>query len=297
MYLVISLQFVYDVAMTEHKPNPGLRAKKSLGQHFLNSPSALKKIIAAAKLSADEVVLEIGPGTGILTEALLKTGVKVIAIEKDARACDVLTGRFSSEISEKRLILKVGDVLEGEMVTANDVGHKIVDGNYVIVANIPYYITGAILEKFLEYSPRPNRMILLVQKEVAERIVARDKKESILSISIKAFGTPYVVTIVPRGAFVPAPNVDSAVLAIEDISVNRFSGMSSKQPAEDEIKRFFDIVHAGFAHKRKYARRNLERVCDHLKLDTIWKNLSLDGKIRSEDMVMEDWINITKGIK
>ncbi len=275
--------------MTEYKPNLGLQAKKSLGQHFLHSPSALKKIIAAANLSADETVLEIGPGTGILTKALLETGVHVVAIEKDQRALELLSQKFATEIAERKLELVIGDVLEENLLSTKE-------GKYALVANIPYYITGAILEKFLEYPPRPNRMVLLIQKEVAERIVARDKKESVLSISVKAFGTPKIVAVVPRGAFVPAPNVDSAILAIENISAKNFITSSKKDPENVAISKFFKIVKAGFAHKRKYARRNLESICELMKLDTIWKDLSLDEKTRSEDMCMEDWINISKKI-
>jgi len=259
----------------------GFYAKKSLGQHFLHSPSALAKIIEAATLKKEEVVLEIGPGTGILTKALLDTGVKVIAVEKDDRAHELLRQRFATEIASGSFILHSADILETDR---SAFGLK--DGEYAVVANIPYYITGAILESFLEHEPRPNRMVLLVQKEVADRIVAADGKESILSISVKAFGTPRSVAKVPRGAFVPPPNVDSAILAISDISDARFRVKGLK------IRAFFDMVKAGFAHKRKYLKKNLETVSDKAELDSIWQMNGLDEKIRAEDLGLEDWFKI-----
>lgn len=253
--------------------------KKSLGQHFLNSKSALAQIISAAVIKANESVLEIGPGTGILTSALLEAGAKVIAIEKDDRAFELLKEKFSQQISSSQLELIHDDILESRISNLESVSFK-------LVANIPYYITGAILEKFLEHGPRPNRMVLLVQKEVAERIVARDEKESILSISVKAFGTPKIVTTVPRGAFTPPPKVDSAILLIEHISDDKFKEKNI------DSKYFFEVVRAGFAHKRKFAMRNLEAIIDSESLKTKWEQLSLDPKVRAEDISVEQWFRI-----
>jgi|GEM_PF-52689 len=341
-----------------------LFAKKSLGQHFLHSPSALKKIIEAAAIKSDETVLEIGPGTGILTSELLKTGAHVIAIEKDDRAIALLEEKFGKEYTkgEKgslsgKLTLIHGDILDfgktegtssidiettkGSSATKFLMSRDVIsrksrdthlkEGDYALVANIPYYITGAILRKFLENSPRPNRMILLVQKEVAERMVGREtnqgkrssgqgkpgpKKESLLSISVKAFGTPRIVGIVPKGAFVPPPTVDSAIIAIENISDKNFSKNNKNYPKNSQyfinnsnsvdllqngsISRFFDILHAGFAHKRKVLIRNLEDVKrstvsdlpDRIVLQNIWKKLGLSEKIRAEDITLGQWLQI-----
>ena len=269
-------------------------AKKSLGQHFLNSPSVLAKIIDASNILPNETVLEIGPGTGILTKKLIEGGAHVIAIEKDNRAYAFLKEIMVREIEEGKLNLILGDILEFDTKTLKSL--RATEGNYAIVANIPYYITGAILRKFLENSPRPNRMILLVQKEVATRMVARDKKESLLSISVKAFGTPRIVDIVPKGAFVPPPNVDSAIIAIENISDAHFC----EKPKDVAISSFFAVLHAGFAHKRKILIRNLEDVAkndptstlDKNKITEIWKSLGLDEKIRAEDLSIDQWLNI-----
>jgi 16S rRNA (adenine1518-N6/adenine1519-N6)-dimethyltransferase len=259
-----------------------LQPKKSLGQHFLHSPSVLAKIIEAANIKSGEKVLEIGPGTGILTEELLKTDADVIAVEKDARAIDLLKEKFSAFLANGKLSLISGDILE--------INAELEEGKYALVANIPYYITGAILEKFLEHSPRPNRIILLVQKEVAERIVARDGKESILSISVKAFGKPRIIATVPRGAFVPPPTVDSAILEISDISDSQFCG--SNKPHIAKIERFFQIVKAGFAHKRKVLIKNLEIVMKKEELEQIWERNKLDKKVRAEDLKVGDWVGI-----
>ena len=268
-----------------------LFAKKSLGQHFLASPAALRQIIEAAQLSPGEKVLEIGPGTGILTAAILATGAHIVAVDKDARTTDVLAQKFSAEIAAGKAVFIEGDILDPKMLES--VAEKgITDGSFSLVANIPYYITGAIMEQFLEHGPRPNKMVLLVQKEVAERIVARDAKESILSVSIKAFGVPRIVATVPRGAFVPPPNVDSAIISIEQIAEK---SKVTRQKNLD-IERFFKIVRAGFAHKRKFAIRNLEILApDILTKESIaaaWSTLKLDTKIRPEEMPTETWIEI-----
>lgn len=302
-----------------------LRAKKSLGQHFLNSPVVLKQIIESARIQTGETVLEIGPGTGVLTKALLDVGAKVIAIEKDSRAIAGLQERFSKEIADGRSKLVEADILDRTSYLIGkssdggvfDLRSSIFDPNplisnapdskgfrlepYALVANIPYYITGAILELFLEHEPRPNRMVLLVQKEVAERITAKPAgnetvgKESILSISVKAFGTPKIIARVPRGAFTPPPTVDSAILSIDDISDKRFKEKSLGIP------RFFEILKAGFAHKRKLLIRNLEMVVGKEtvngmtadeKLEKIWLELDLNEKARAEDIALEQWFGL-----
>lgn len=269
-----------------------LFAKKSLGQHFLNSKHVLEQIITAGNIKSDETILEIGPGTGFLTDALLKTGAHVVAIEKDNRAFDLLKEKFAQEINSGQLKLIRGDILEENLLTS----FPPLPSAYALIANIPYYITGAILEKFLEHEPRPNRMVLLVQKEVADRIVARPlqatgkSKESILSISVKVFGIPKFIVKVPPGAFTPPPTVDSAVLSIENISNDNFKAILVKNP--DGISYFFTIVRAGFAHKRKLLKRNLEHVVKKEKLDFVWKEMNLNEKVRAEDISPQEWINL-----
>ncbi len=266
-----------------------LFAKKSLGQHFLNSAHVLEQIISAAQIQQGEQVLEIGPGTGILTRALLNAGALVIAIEKDERAIAMLEQDFFTDIKEKRLNIITGDVLDEKILSSDSsspIHEPFISGSFALVANIPYYITGAILEKFLEHGPRPNRMVLLVQKEVAERICARDGKESILSISVKAFGTPKIAAKVPPGAFTPPPTVDSAILVIENISNRAFAEKNL------DVKRFFSIVKAGFAHKRKLLARNLESVIPRGEIGVIWDKIGFDKNVRAEDLDIEEWLKI-----
>ncbi|MEK7642004.1 MAG: 16S rRNA (adenine(1518)-N(6)/adenine(1519)-N(6))-dimethyltransferase RsmA [Patescibacteria group bacterium] len=263
-----------------------LFAKKSLGQHFLNSTHVLDQIISAATLQKGEAVLEIGPGTGILTRALLAMGAQVTAVEKDARAIELLKDSFKDDILAGNLKLIEGDILEMTAETLAASPYSLVPASYSLVANIPYYITGAILEKFLEHGPRPDRMVLLVQKEVAERIVTRDGKESILSISVKAFGTPKLVAKVPPGAFTPPPTVDSAILSITDISDRLFREKNT------DISRFFKVVKAGFAHKRKFALRNVEAALEKESAVAVWTKAGLDPKIRAEDITIPDWFTI-----
>ncbi len=270
---------------------PTITAKKSLGQHFLNSPHALAEIVSAADIKKGEVVLEIGPGTGVLTAALIQAGAHVIAIEKDARAVAVLKGRFSNEIGSGKLILIEGDVLDESIIQRLEQEGALTEKRFSLVANIPYYITGAILQRFLEGQPRPDRMVLLVQREVAERIVARDGKESILSISVKAFGVPKIVARVPRGAFTPPPTVDSAIISIRAVSADAFNDSA------DDIRHFFTIVRAGFSHKRKFARRNLESAAALADIAAVWTALGLDEKARAEDISFQTWIEISKSLK
>lgn len=256
-----------------------LFAKKSLGQHFLNSPAALAHIVEAGRLAADDIVLEIGPGTGILTETLLTTGARVIAVEKDDRAYELLKTKYAPAIAAGKLTLHHGDILEVDRPALG-----LISGKFKLIANIPYYITGQILETFLEHTPRPTCIVVLVQKEVAERIVARDGKESILSISVKAFGTPRIVARVPRGAFVPPPTVDSAILEISNISDIQFTQKNV------DVKRFFQIVKAGFAHKRKVLRSNIAEI-DGMGLEKLEK-IGLSPNIRAEDLTTAQWIDV-----
>ena len=250
------------------------KAKKSLGQNFLKSSIALKKIIEAGEISLDDIILEIGPGKGILTEKLLEKSNCVIAVEKDRNLFQLLQEKFSSEIKKNKLILKEDDILKF------DVEKNIPELKYKIVANIPYNITGAILKKFLTEKNQPSMMVLMVQHEVAKRIIARDKKESILSISVKAYGEPKMIMKVPARYFSPAPKVDSAIIAIKNISRKTFTENNINE------EKFWEIIHKGFAHKRKKLSGNLKNI--------IKNDLENIKNKRAEDLSLLDWINISK---
>ncbi len=251
--------------------------KKSLGQNFLRSQAVAAAIAGAACPKGDEVVLEIGPGEGALTDELLKRAKKVVAIEKDSRLIAPLQKKYVREIKNGKFLLMEGDILKEQ--PEKIVGTR----SYVVAANIPYYITGAIIRHLFSANIEPKRIVLLLQKEVAERIVARDGKGSILSTSVKVYGTPRIIRKVPAGAFHPRPNVDSAVIAIEDIR-NPFLKKS------DENK-FFEILKRGFAHKRKLLRRNLGVSEEILTLSGI------DLNTRPETLSKEQWLSLSKRMK
>lgn len=252
--------------------------KKSLGQHFLRSAHYLAAIADAAHLAEGDRVLEVGPGEGALTKELLARGAVVTAVEKDHRLISFLQEIFAREIAEKQLMLYEADALDF------DVKH-IQEKKYKLVGNIPYYITGALLKKFLSAALQPSAIVFLVQKEVAERI-ARSKKESILSLSVKAYGQPRYIKTVPRGAFNPPPTVDSAILAIENISRRNFADAAHE-------KRFFELVRAGFAQKRKLLKRNLEPVLGK-NCSGMLQDAGIAENARAEDVPLEQWLALSK---
>ncbi|MDB5194812.1 MAG: hypothetical protein JWN50_826 [Parcubacteria group bacterium] len=252
-------------------------AKKSLGQHFLRSEKALQTIIDAGDPTADDIVLEIGPGEGVLTERLLEFAGKVVAVEKDDELSSKLEEKFKDKIGEGKLDLIHGDIVDFDPNALS----LYKDLTYKLVANIPYNITGLIFRKFLSASYQPELMVLLVQKEVAERIVARDKKESILSISIKAYGNPKYVETVKAGSFTPSPNVDSAILLVENISKNFFKHFPEQE--------FFIMLRAGFASKRKKLSSNLSIVYPKQRVEDAFIALDLDPNTRAEDVHAETW--------
>lgn len=259
------------------------KAKKSLGQNFLKSEIALRTMCSSGEIKPDDIILEIGPGKGALTSKLLLEAQKVIAIEKDFELYEFLKEKYQIEIKNKKLILLNEDVLDFKPTKYN-----LKTNNYKIVANIPYNITGAILKKFLSTETQPEKMVLLVQKEVAERIVARDGKESILSLSVQAYGNPKYITKVHKRFFSPSPKVDSAIITISEISKKNFK-------TQNDENRFFEIIKAGFAHKRKILRRNLESIqVGHGKVREAFEKLGINEKSRAEDIKIEKWLLISK---
>ncbi|HEY0907754.1 MAG TPA: 16S rRNA (adenine(1518)-N(6)/adenine(1519)-N(6))-dimethyltransferase RsmA [Candidatus Paceibacterota bacterium] len=261
-----------------------LFAKKSLGQNFLITPRIVEMIALAGDIKPGETVIEIGPGKGALTAQLLKAGARVIAIEKDDRLIPVLSDLFKKEIAEGSFILVHKDVMEINDAELADM--IATSGTYKVIANIPYYITGQIIRTFLSRPQQPSIMILMVQKEVANRTIARDEKESILSLSVKVFATPSLVMNVSRGNFFPIPNVDSAVIKLSDIK-NPFADKAGEE-------RFFSYVKAGFAQKRKKLISNLEAVADKKELKKKFAELGLDENARAEDIALDTWLKLAR---
>jgi 16S rRNA (adenine1518-N6/adenine1519-N6)-dimethyltransferase len=261
-----------------------MKAKKQFGQNFLTSVPARIKIVQAGNITPGEWVVEVGPGTGFLTEELLRAGARVLALEKDRDLLPLLREKFSHAIENGHLVLQEQDVLS---FMPEDM--PVLGEGYKVIANIPYYITGAIFRHFLARPHKPTTMVVLIQKEVAERIVARDGKESILSLSVSVYGKPRIVTRVDKGSFNPRPNVDSAVLAIDSISQIFF-----KNPYEEEM--FFKMVHAGFLHKRKLLVSNLQHIFPSLPMRKLFEESSVDVSIRAEKLLCDDWIRLVRTI-
>ena len=236
-----------------------MQKKKSLGQHFLHSASYLNAVADAAGIQQGETVLEVGPGEGTLTEVLLARGAKVIAVEKDARLIAPLRKKFAG---------KEFEVIEGDALDLKIENLNI--ENYKLVGNIPYYISGALFKKFLTTEHQPSTLVFLVQKEVAERI-ARSKKESILSLSVKAYGTPKYIKTVPAGAFSPPPKVDSALLLVSDISRGNFKNAAHEA-------RFFALIKKAFGQKRKMLRTTI----------------GIDSSERPEDLPLSKWLDLSR---
>lgn len=248
-----------------------MRKGARLGQHFLTSKGAAAKLAQAAGVGPGVTVVEVGPGKGFLTRELLALGGHVIAIEKDEALAAALPGLMESP----NLHVITGDVRDFDPKK-----HGLRAGEYVVAANIPYYITGEIIRSFLETAVQPRTMALLIQKEVAERIVARDGKETLLSLSVKAYGTPRIVTKVVKGSFNPPPSVDSAVISIDNISRDFFDGLDEQH--------FFNVLHAGFAAKRKKLAGNLAKVFGPQAREALTA-AGLDENVRAEDVPLEKW--------
>ncbi len=304
--------------------------KKSLGQNFLRSEKALSQIVEAGCVQSGDNIIEIGPGDGALTAKILgkmalegekgdkvgdKTG-KLFLVEKDDRLVPILEEKFGISTkgsgSDKKslnypnkdqnpqITLIHKDILE--VFEQGDIDNMVKNGelarDFKIIANIPYYITGAIVRRIFELQNTPKIVVLLVQKEVADRIV--DTKESLLSVSVKFYGHPKRIAVVPKGAFSPAPTVDSAIISIDNIH----------KPESPELERaFFAVVKSAFAHKRKLLIRNLEAInLDTIKklsdssdlnklskkLQEIFTALNINPKARAEDISTEQYIAIAK---
>ncbi len=280
-------------------------AKKSLGQHFLRSEKAINQIVGAictapplkGEVGWGPVVFEIGPGEGVLTEKLLEAGYRVIAIEIDKRSVETLENDLRDYVSNGQLTIIEKDCLEIDYGSPS-LGGGVWGEGYVLVGNIPYYITGAIFRHTFEQKVLPKQAIFLVQKEVAQRVVARDKKESILSVSVKIFteneNDVEIVDVVKAGSFAPPPKVDSAILNIKNIK-NVFK-------SKEHYDTFFLILKAAFSQKRKFLMSNLK---NKLGVVIFEKYLNLfqeifvkkyGEKIRAEDVNILDWKELIKNL-
>ena len=257
----------------------GIAPAKSRGQNFLIDEDILDKIIESANLSVKDTVLEVGPGLGILTGQLINRAGQVVAVELDNKLADYLEKEFKSC---RNLKIIRGDILKTDL-------RRLLPQNYKIVANLPYNITAKFLRNFLAADWRPKEMVLMVQKEVAERIIAKPGRMSKLAVMAQFYGEAEILFLVGKKSFWPEPAVDSAVIRIRS---------HQKLPPVD-IKRFFQIMRMGFSAKRKQLKKNLAGGLQKDKevIGKLLMDLGKDEKVRAQDLAVADWIKITKEIK
>jgi 16S rRNA (adenine1518-N6/adenine1519-N6)-dimethyltransferase len=252
----------------------GLRPEKAKGQNFLQDDSALRKIVAAAEIQEEDVVLEVGPGLGSLTRYLAITAKKIVAVELDPSLIPLLQSVLTpwknvTIIQGNILDFKIAEIMEQE--------------NYLVVANIPYYITSAIMRHLMESNPRPRRIVLTMQKEVAERICAMPGDMSLLALSVQVYGGPEIAAKIPAGAFYPVPKVDSAVLR-----VNLYPSPLIPFP---QINTFFRLIKAGFSQKRKTLRNALSGglAISPANAEQLLKASGVDPMRRAETLSIPEW--------
>lgn len=253
-------------------------AKKSLGQNFLINTGVIARIIETAELNSNDTVIEVGPGTGNLTRALAERAGKVIAIEKDHR---LISSLVSLEKQYSNLETLEADCLEMSKDFLSSLPSK-----YKVVANLPYYITSHFIRNIFEEWPQPELIVLMVQKEVAQRIMSRPPDMNLLALSVQYFSEPSIVMRVSKGSFRPIPSVDSAIIKLRP--------KGAAEPQEKDA--LFRLLKAGFAEKRKMLINNLTA---HLKIDKkraleIFELCNISAKVRAEELSLDTWLNLSR---
>jgi len=269
----------------------GLAPRKGLGQNFLIDKNILDKIIKVADLKKTDNVLEVGSGLGFLTERLIEKTKKVVAVEKDRKLFNYLQKTVGAIHELPTLLNK--DILK---ITSTELKEHFKGKPYKIVANIPYNITSRFLKTFLESDYQPSEMILMVQKEVAERIIAKPGQMNLLALSVQFFSNPKILFRVSPTCFYPAPKVESAVIRLGEIKKDKFA-VSAEQ--------FFPLVKKGFSQKRKQLLNLLEQVRKQKnkktknqkeKLLKIFEEIGLKPTARAQELGLEDWVNLVRKI-
>ncbi|OGZ63667.1 MAG: ribosomal RNA small subunit methyltransferase A [Candidatus Staskawiczbacteria bacterium RIFCSPLOWO2_01_FULL_37_25b] len=261
------------------------RPSKRLGQNFLINKNVLQKIILTANLNKNDVVLEVGPGIGTLTQELAKNAGKVIAIEKDKKMIEILKKTLSG--------FNNIEIINTDILRIKTKSYKLKAISYKVVANIPYYLTSPLIRKLLEYDPPvggpPQEIILMVQKEVAKRICAKPPDMNLLAVSVQFYAEPKIVSYVSKNCFWPSPKVDSAIIKIIPNKV-RPSVIRKK----DFNKLFFKIVKAGFSQPRKQLGNNLSKnlKTDRKKIDEWLLNNNIKPAQRAETLSIKNWIEL-----
>lgn len=262
------------------------KPSKLMGQNFLIDANTLNKIITASELSPKDTVVEVGPGMGILTQALSKDAKRVVAIEKDRVMVKILKETIQNQGNV--------EVIEDNALKFNPLEHNLKQGEYKVVANIPYYLTSPLIRKFLEEKTPPNTIVLMIQKEVAQRICAKPPNMSLLAVSVQFYATAKIISHVSKQCFWPVPKVDSAIIKI--IPFETLPTQAGKK--EVDATAFFNIVKAGFSQPRKQLANNLSKA---LKMEREKVNIwllanSIKPEQRAETLAIQDWINLINGL-
>jgi len=271
----------------------GVRPSKGLGQNFLINRSALSKFVDAVNPTPQEVVLEVGPGIGVITRELAKRAKEVVAVEKDEKMVGIMKETLKDVENAK--IVK-GDILKTDLRLPLA---------YQVAGNIPFYLTAPLIRKFLERAEKPRQLVLVVQKEVAQRICARPPKTNLLAVSVQVYAEPKILSYISKKSFWPQPKVDSAIIRIAPLKPEKTFGGAGEAP--EFRKAFFKVLKAGFSHPRKQILNNLSRSLAfptgkevRLKKEEaeFWllKN-GIQPNRRAENLSIEDWTNLTKSLK
>ena len=264
----------------------GHRPDKHLGQNFLINDAYAHEIIETAGLNGHELVLEIGPGLGSLTRFLARASRQVIAVELDAELIPTLESVLSAF---KNVKIIQGDILAldiDKLISAPDQPDTLSDASYIVVANIPYYITSALIRHLLESKIKPERIILTVQHEVAMRIIAVPNDMNLLGISVQIYGKPTLTTLIPASAFYPVPKIDSAVVRI-DLYLTPLIPLPL-------LPIFFRLVKAGFSQKRKTLRNSISAGMNWSPriTEALLYSAQIDPQRRAETLSIDDWIKL-----
>lgn len=256
-----------------------LRPQKGLGQNFLTDPAALTRVVDAAQIQPEDTVLEVGPGLGSLTHYLAERAERVVAVELDNHLVAALEEILQPHSNVE---LVSADILEVNLA------NFFTEPGWLAVANIPYYITSALLRHLLEAKIPPTRLVLTVQKEVAERICARDGNMNLLALSVQVYGEPSITGKIPAGAFYPVPKVDSAVVKIELFPQPLFP--------PKQLEQFFQLIKAGFSQKRKTLQNSLSGGMnwDKARTGEILTQTGIDPKRRAQTLSMAEWGELIK---
>jgi 16S rRNA (adenine1518-N6/adenine1519-N6)-dimethyltransferase len=260
----------------------GFKPKKSLGQHFLVDEAVLEHILSAAELGPGDIVVEVGPGLGILTEGLAKQRARVIAVELDSKLVALLKKRLAAFPDVKIVHADILKVTPQRLLQNNLSASELVRG-YKVIANLPYYITSPVLRHFLEGESRPSEMVVMVQKEVGEAIAATSGKMSLLSVKTQFYSKPAIISYVPAASFYPPPKVDSVILRMD---------VYSRPPIEvSDVAGFFDMVMHGFSAPRKQLRNSLAHSLGMppSQVASLLEKAGIEGKRRAETLSLEEW--------